>query len=82
MVCKIIFCSEFPDIPDKAGRVTRRRRTQAVAMRFVFQANAIVIGNEIPRNVDLLKVMQKLFTYSRVRRYLDPCQTYCSVFGK
>ena len=20
MVCKIIFCSEFPDIPDKAGR--------------------------------------------------------------
>ena len=51
-------------------------------MRFVFQANAVVIGNEIPRNNDLFKVMQKLFTYSRVRRYLDPCQTYCSVFGK
>ena len=25
-------------------------------MRFVFQANAIVIGNEIPRNNDLLKL--------------------------
>ena len=32
-------------------------------MRFVFQANAIVIGNEIPGNNDLFKVMQKLFTY-------------------
>ena len=29
MVCKIIFCSEFPDIPDKAGRKTRRRRTRS-----------------------------------------------------
>ena len=55
MVCKKIFCFEFPDIPDKAGRVTRRRRTQAVAMRFVFQANAIVTGNEIPGNNDLFK---------------------------
>ena len=66
MVCKKIFCFEFPDIPDKAGRVTRRRRrrrTQAVAMRFAFQANAIVTGIEIPGNNDLFKVMQKLFTY-------------------
>ena len=23
MVCKIAFCSEFPDIPDKVGRVTK-----------------------------------------------------------
>ena len=43
MVCKIIFCSEFPDIPDKAGRKTRRRRrrrTQAIAKRYAFHANA------------------------------------------
>ena len=36
MVCKIIFCSAFPDIPDKAGRKTRRRRTQAIAKHFTF----------------------------------------------
>ena len=37
MVCKIFFCSKFPDIPDKAGRKTRRRRrrTQAIAKRYV-----------------------------------------------
>ena len=40
MVCKLIFCSEFPDIPDKAGRKTRRT-TQAVAKRYAFHANAI-----------------------------------------
>ena len=41
MVCKIVFYSEFPDIPDKAGRVTRRR-TQAIAKRYAFHANAIM----------------------------------------
>ena len=41
MVCKIIFCSEFPDIPDKAGRKTRRRRrTQAIAKPYASHANA------------------------------------------
>ena len=40
MVCKIIFCSKFPDIPDKAGRKTRRRRTQAIAKRYAFRPNA------------------------------------------
>ena len=25
MVCKIVFCSKFPDILDNAGKVTRRR---------------------------------------------------------
>ena len=39
MVCKIIFCFEFPNIPDKAGRKTRRR-TQAIAKRYAFHANA------------------------------------------
>ena len=44
VVCKIAFCSEFPDIPDNAGKVTRRRgrRTQAVAKRYAFYANAII----------------------------------------
>ena len=42
MVCKIIFFSEFPDIPEKAGRKPRRRRrTQAIAKRYAFHANAI-----------------------------------------
>ena len=48
MVCKIIFCSEFPVIPDKAGRKTRRRRKkrrrrrQAIAKRYAFHADAIM----------------------------------------
>ena len=44
VVCKIVFCSEFPDIPDNAGKVTRRRRrrrTQANAKRYAFHANTI-----------------------------------------
>ena len=42
LVCKIVFCSEFPDIPGKAGKVTiRRKRTQAIAKDYVFHANAI-----------------------------------------
>ena len=42
VVCKIVFCSEFPDIPDNAGKVMRRRRrrTQAIAKRYAFHANA------------------------------------------
>ena len=39
MVCKITFCSEFNDIPDKAGRKTRRK-TQVIAMHYAFHANA------------------------------------------
>ena len=52
MVCKIVFCSEFPDIPDKAERKTRRRRrrrkTQAIAKRHAFHANAIrlIVGTD------------------------------------
>ena len=38
--CKIVFCSEFLDIPDNAGRKTRRRKTQATAKRYAFHANA------------------------------------------
>ena len=42
MVSKIIFYTEFPDIPDKAGRKTaRRRRTRAITKRYAFCANAI-----------------------------------------
>ena len=38
-VCKIVFCSEFRDISDNAGKTTRRRsrrRTQAIAKRYAF----------------------------------------------
>ena len=44
MVFEIVFCSEFPDIPDNAGKFTRRRRrrTQTIAKRYAFHANAII----------------------------------------
>lgn len=37
MVCKIIFCPEFPGITDKARRITRII-TQAIVKRFAFHA--------------------------------------------
>ena len=41
MVCKVVFCSKFPDILDNTGKVMRRRRrTQAIAKRYAFHANA------------------------------------------
>ena len=39
VVCKIAFYFEFPDIPDSTGRKIRRR-TQAIAKRYAFHANA------------------------------------------
>ena len=36
-----MFCFEFPDIPEKAGRKTRTRRTKEIAKRYAFHANAI-----------------------------------------
>ena len=51
MVCKINFCSEFPDIPDQAGRKTRRRRrrrTQAVAEGYAFHGNATSVFLSTP----------------------------------
>ena len=38
-ILKIVFCSVIPNIPDNAGRKTRRR-TQAFAKRYSFHANA------------------------------------------
>ena len=38
MVCKVIFCSKFPNIPDKTGRKTRI--AIAIARRYAFHANA------------------------------------------
>ena len=41
MVSKLFFCSEFPDIPDKVARKTRKLgRTQAIAKRYSFHTNA------------------------------------------
>ena len=55
MVCKIICCSEFPNILEKAVRKTtrrRRRRAQAIAKRYAFHANAInVINNKFLQNI-------------------------------
>ena len=41
MVFKTIFCSEFFNIPEKANRITRRRKTQEITKCFTFYANAI-----------------------------------------
>ena len=49
VVRKTAFFSEFPDILDNAGKVTRRTRrrrkrrrtTQAIAKRYVFHTNVI-----------------------------------------
>ena len=53
VVCKIVFCSELPDIPDSTGRKTRRRktrrRTQTIAKRYTFDANAIMESIELKR---------------------------------
>ena len=52
MVCKIIICSDFPDIPDKTGRKTRRRkRTQAIAKRYAFHANVIIVNYVFTTNI-------------------------------
>ena len=40
--CKIASCSEFPDIPDRAGRKTRRRSTQSITKGYAFHANVII----------------------------------------
>ena len=55
LVCKIVFCFKFLDIPDKAGKITRRRRkrrrrrkTQAIAKRHAFHANAKIFCSSLP----------------------------------
>ena len=41
MVYKIIFCSQFHNIPDEAGRITIIiRRTQTIAKHSAFHGNA------------------------------------------
>ena len=40
-VCKIIFSSEFSDILDKTGSVSRRR-IQVIVKRLAFHANAMM----------------------------------------
>ena len=36
----MVFCTEFPNIPDNAGRKTRRIKTQAIAKHYAFHAEA------------------------------------------
>ena len=64
MVCNIVFCSEFPDIPDIAGKVTRRRRrTQATAKRYACHANIImftsIVGNIVVVMRTVLTLLRK-----------------------
>ena len=59
MVCKIIFCSEFPDIPDKAGRKTRRRTQK----RSAFHANAITLSPQKIKSKNLRQNQVNLVNY-------------------
>ena len=47
MVCKVVFCSKFPDIPDNAGKAREEREREEgkeehrqIAKRCAFHANA------------------------------------------
>ena len=54
-----MFYSEFPDIPTKSGRVTTRRRTQAIAKRSAFRTNAITRGVNISQRDGALQITVK-----------------------
>ena len=78
MVCKIMFCSKFLDIPDNAGRKASRRRIQAIAKGYAFDANTVnskLCINFIIGSFDIILVtlvltlnapgtFQRTFTYS------------------
>ena len=66
MVCKIIFCSEFLDILDKAGRVTRRR-THTISKRFAFYAYAIIPTLTL-LDLNITSENRNQFEYSRRSR--------------
>ena len=40
MVCKLFFCSEFPDIPQKSLR-GKKTGSKTIAKRYALQANAM-----------------------------------------
>ena len=65
IVCKILFCSEFTNIPEKSWR-RRRWRKLANAKRFAFQANAIsfdifceILHSEINKNIRIVSKLSK-----------------------
>ena len=66
MVGKIIFCSDLTYIPDKTGSVTRRR-TQAIAKRFVFSQTHLLGMRYDDRNM----VTERVGT-TVMRLYLIP----------
>ena len=77
MVCKIVFCSEFPDISDNAGKFTRRtrrrrrrrrrRRTQAIAKRYASQAYAKSQVKHSLRSADISIFAPKTGTFVILR---------------
>ena len=80
MVCKIVFCSVFPDIRDNAGKVTRRRRrrTQAIAKRYAFHVNAKIIPRKysfcnsysVTGVLTFIKINKCSNQYCPINRYL------------
>ena len=58
------------EVPDTAGRKTRRRRTQAIAKRLAFYANAInpkSLINEFDKE-DLVEALMQI--------YFKPCEEF------
>ena len=62
VVCKIVFCSEFPDIPDKAERRTKKRRRKG-------SCKALCVSRK--RNNDSYNSINFLFFHLRYYVTLD-----------
>ena len=68
MVCKITFCFKFPDIPDKAGRKTKRRRR---TMRFMQTQKTFLKSSLITK----LNFGIKQYFFPNKRKNLSPFRT-------
>ena len=80
--CKIVFCSEFSDILDKPGRVTRRR-THAIAKRYAFHANAIIsllwmVLHQLERKLDGAKRLVNYRIFHK-KEFPWPILAQCSI---
>ena len=63
VICKIIFCSEFPDIPDKTCRKTRRRRTRQLQSIIRFTERQLGKIKEISR-------LHRIISYNHVHNIM------------
>ena len=78
MVCKISFCSEFPNIPDKAGRKMRRMRRRT----YPFHANAKSYTYNADRSYTYCGITSELFyrafyadLLTLLNQEISPCTT-------